>query len=585
MSTAPPRQPLWFEASGLPLLGWYHPPNGAFCRCGVVICNPIGWEAIAAHRALRLLAEQLAGVGFAVLRYDHPGQGDSSLCDEDSGLVQAWRAAVVVALDKLVELSGALELAVVGVRFGATLGLYGASDHRKTSSFAALALCPGNTWGREVRAFRGLSSVEGSTSSLSEGDEESSGFLFGRETLAAARELSLRPLPTPVPRNILLLGREGVAADSALAERLRAAGASVREQTMPGYTALMQEPRKSKPPVAAWDALVAWLSLCHPARPIAAPRTSAVPPQSAQVVPGRGAPPVKETAMSFGVGGHLFGLLAEPQGAATKSIALLLTVASHHRVGPNRMHVRWARSLAQRGIASFRFDLTGVGDSPTYAGRAENALYAAEFVADVQAAMDLLQRERGWDEFAAVGLCSGAHLAFHATNRDPRISSQLLINPQTLYYREGDTTEVTRRQTLRSNDFYKHAMLSPRTWLRILRGEIQVGPIGRALLGRLSRKAVLSLNAGVTFLRSGRAETEVGRDLRLASARGVRTLAIFCSGDEGLDYLAAHLGRNALRAGRVPGLTTRLVDGPDHTFTQLWAQRWLSDQVLEFLGG
>ena len=44
---------------------------------------------------------------------------------------------------------------------------------------------------------------------------------------------------------------------------------------------------------------------------------------------------------------------------------VLLNAGIVHRVGPNRMHVLLARALAAAGISSLRFDMSGIGDSPS----------------------------------------------------------------------------------------------------------------------------------------------------------------------------------------------------------------------------
>src|SRR3569833_1927150 len=73
---APPgeAQPIAFSGCR----GWLHPAQGALVRtAGVVIVNTVGRDGRSAYRPLRILAERLARAGFATLRYDQPGQGDS----------------------------------------------------------------------------------------------------------------------------------------------------------------------------------------------------------------------------------------------------------------------------------------------------------------------------------------------------------------------------------------------------------------------------------------------------------------------------------------------------------------------------
>lgn len=104
-----------------PLFGLYHPATGERPRSrGVLICPPIAHEHIRAHRALRFLAVQLAREGFDVLRFDYFAVGDSA-GDSEEAQVAHWQADVGAAAKELRALGGIESLAVLGVRFGATL--------------------------------------------------------------------------------------------------------------------------------------------------------------------------------------------------------------------------------------------------------------------------------------------------------------------------------------------------------------------------------------------------------------------------------------------------------------------------------
>jgi predicted alpha/beta hydrolase len=72
-------EPMFFGPEGRPLFGWlYRPPPERALGAGLVICNPFGNEALCAHRTIRHLSARAAGAGFAVLRFDYDGTGDST---------------------------------------------------------------------------------------------------------------------------------------------------------------------------------------------------------------------------------------------------------------------------------------------------------------------------------------------------------------------------------------------------------------------------------------------------------------------------------------------------------------------------
>src|SRR3954452_18804827 len=60
--------------------GWLYQPlpvAGVHRRSGIVLCAPLGHEALWLHQTIRSLSDRLAAHGFAVLRFDYAGTGDS----------------------------------------------------------------------------------------------------------------------------------------------------------------------------------------------------------------------------------------------------------------------------------------------------------------------------------------------------------------------------------------------------------------------------------------------------------------------------------------------------------------------------
>jgi len=133
---------------------------------------------------------------------------------------------------------------------------------------------------------------------------------------------------------------------------------------------------------------------------------------------------VSETTLAFGANSGLMGTLcpaAPPAGVG----ALLFNAGVVPRIGPNRLNVRIARTLAARGIPSLRFDLSGRGDSAPARGMES---YEQQAVADIRAGMTLLSERTGVSRFALMGLCSGAENAFHAALADERVIGVTLMD-------------------------------------------------------------------------------------------------------------------------------------------------------------
>jgi pimeloyl-ACP methyl ester carboxylesterase len=130
---------------------------------------------------------------------------------------------------------------------------------------------------------------------------------------------------------------------------------------------------------------------------------------------------MRETVCNFGPANGLFGILTTPDDDVKVNgapIALILNAGIVHRVGPFRMHVNLARSLAAQGFSTMRIDLSGLGDSSPRTGKLETENRAEMDVAD---AMDFLTQQTGVEEFVLLGLCSGAYNSHKVSVRDKRI--------------------------------------------------------------------------------------------------------------------------------------------------------------------
>ncbi len=116
-------EPFFFAGARGSLYGCHHrPANPTAQGAAVLLCAPTGHEYTACHRALRQLAAQLCRAGRHVMRFDYGGSGDSAGDYADARL-QGWRDDIALAIAECRRRSGAAEVALVGLRLGATLAL------------------------------------------------------------------------------------------------------------------------------------------------------------------------------------------------------------------------------------------------------------------------------------------------------------------------------------------------------------------------------------------------------------------------------------------------------------------------------
>jgi pimeloyl-ACP methyl ester carboxylesterase len=104
------------------------PSRDANPQVGIALCYPFGSEYLRIHLAFRQLAARLSRAGFAVLRFDYYGTGDSD-GDGTEASIDQWCRDTVAALDELKRQSGAATVYLIGLRLGAAVAAEVAS-HR-----------------------------------------------------------------------------------------------------------------------------------------------------------------------------------------------------------------------------------------------------------------------------------------------------------------------------------------------------------------------------------------------------------------------------------------------------------------------
>lgn len=582
------RTPYYFGSVGQRCFGWLHAPVGPARATGILLVGPIGYESLSTHRALRHLADRLARAGFPVLRYDHPGTGDSEGTLREPFPLRAWLDGVGAAMTHLREHAGVTDVGLFGVRLGATLATVAAAERGDVASLVLLAPCAtGRAYVREVRAYRLLKQQEDQfdarpADSAREGDEEAAGFQLPADLVTALRGLSALELGQRPAPSALVLARDDLPSEDALVTALTAAGVAAFHRAIPGYAAMMRDAHVAVVPTALYDEIAGWLSTTHPQMASASP---APPPTPAP--PSVDLRAVRETALSFD-GGRLFGILTEATAKAPRPrvAVILLNAGAVHHIGNNRMYVTFARAWAARGLTVLRLDVGGIGDSGPAPGKQENDVYATTVVADIQTAMRELGA-RGLDRFLLVGLCSGAYAAFRTALAGGPIVACVMMNPQTFHWKEGDTLDVTPAGTASAAAHYQRAFFRRESWAKMLRGKVDLKKLAIVVARRLQSIAAAKLDnvQRAAGMRPQPGQGDVAIDLHALLDAGIEVLMVFSTGDPGLDLLTMKAGAELDRLKMRLGFRMAFIDGTDHTFTPVWSQEALEQLLTEYLSG
>jgi alpha-beta hydrolase superfamily lysophospholipase len=290
---------------------------------------------------------------------------------------------------------------------------------------------------------------------------------------------------------------------------------------------------------------------------------------------------MREEAVLFGETGSLVGILTDPRLTASNKdlpAIVLLNAGIVHRVGPNRLSVNIARTLATMGFVVFRFDFSGIGDSEV---RGDHLPFRKSALCEVQEAMNYLSGARDSERFILMGLCSGARISFRTACCDPRVVGAVLINPMGHLHDESDEqlSAFIRNRAL-ARHYWRIAFsssFSAKNWLKAMTGKVDY---------RRAIRLVTGFRPGTLLLSKRRASTtanEVVTDLNLLAERGAQLLHIYSEGDEGLDYLHVMPGDEIKRWVESGRIEVELIPGTNHGFTLQWDQEYLLSVIQHWM--
>jgi alpha-beta hydrolase superfamily lysophospholipase len=609
MSALPRMRPLYLGSGERTFFAVLHPGSEPVQKRAVLLCAPFGWEDMCSYRSRLAWAEHLAREGYATLRIDLPGSGDSAGSPRDPGQLDRWTGAVTEAADWLRASTGAEQVTVVGIGLGGVVACRAALAGARIDELALWAVpSRARALVRELRAFSRMEVAHvledgppenaQSGADLPAGAVAANGYLLSSETVAELEALDLSELDPDLALagRALILGRDGLKSDERLQTLLERAGMSVTLADGPGFGAMTVEPQEAVAPTEVFELLSAWLSSpggslapTEPGQAGTTPdalgsATAQKPQESDHLHLQVSGVELRETPVFIErPDGRLFGVLTEPVGQREELCAVLMNAGPQRHIGPNRMWVEIARRWAARGVTTLRLDVAGIGDSDGDAAPLVRvaALYAPEYVAQARAALDALQQRGLPERTLMLGLCSGAYWSMHAALQDSRISSVVMLNPRALIWDEFSYA-VRRTQELRER------VLLPSTWLKVLRGDIT--PARHLETARaLAARAVLLPARAARRVRARRSDVQVQATEPIAEAfdalavRDQRTLMLLT----GKEPLTEELARKGLLDQLERWPTLRLVRGgtsaDTHTLTPIWLQHEVHELIDEAL--
>ena len=271
-------------------------------------------------------------------------------------------------------------------------------------------------------------------------------------------------------------------------------------------------------------------------------------------------------------GSRLLGILHKPQALSSRGV-IVVVGGPQYRVGSHRQFLLLARYLAERGVAVFRFDYRGMGDS-------DGPGVTFESVGpDIAAAIDTFLREAPEvREIVLWGLCDAASAALMYAHDDPRIWGIVLVNP---WVRSDTSIAKTHLK-----HYYLKRIFSAEFWRSLFSGRIDFADSVRNFLQTIGyaifRKSRQTAGNEKTDLDSRPFLTRMS--IGFEKYRG--QVLLITSGD---DYTAAEFKQVVSESRRWRELTRRdtvrwhELEDANHTFSRdewrntvsAWTEEWL----------
>ncbi|MDA0837283.1 MAG: alpha/beta fold hydrolase [Planctomycetota bacterium] len=267
-----------------------------------------------------------------------------------------------------------------------------------------------------------------------------------------------------------------------------------------------------------------------------------------------------EKPVAFQNENRLVGTLNLPEnGDAGRAGVVFLHGWSGYRSGPHRMFVHAARHLAEEGIASLRFDLSGRGDS----NGDKDDTNLDDMISDTLAAKTFLAQEAKVSKPVLLGICSGGNVSIGSASLDKEIAGLVLWStPLFAAFKKASDKSTKRRMMLME---YLRKALRPSTWIRLIRGQVNVGMVGKAISGDEEKKD-----------RKGRNPKDSLRDI-MSDLKGYKGPILFIYGTNDDEVIGAPVFYEEYCRENGIDVAVHFIEGANHNFYSIdWEK-----QVLE----
>lgn len=522
--------------------GW-HRVNGkghVFCHChipdssitsgiGIILISPIGPEYMFTYRTLRSLSERLADLGFHVLRYDHLGMGSSEFDLYRKDILSDWSESLSQLTDNFKSSYKLTNINHLCIRSGSIILTEYLKTNRTSNAIYWFPYPNGKSWVRDMEVMsNGVKDMDGSIDAL--------GYPLTQLNAERISSLDLKKSSMLIDDKILLIEDSASLPNKSLHEALSNQADFILDR-MEGMKELLNVVSYSKVPRHILDQLCGWLTKNSPSLDDKS-LDNASSDNDSFISSTFSNSQFSESVYNSSEG-SIFGITTKPNNQEIAHMVVLVNAGSGHQVGPNRINVFLARSLAKLEIASIRIDLKHLGDSASY----DESSQLNPFVINKNMDIDFVIKDI--DKLynvpiTLVGLCSGAHNQFHAAlnSQSLNIKQLVLINPINFYYRVGqsfEASDVAREEVAQKS--YQQNFANSKKWISLLKNPRKILSI-IATIFRIFNNKFISVYKKISSKLGVKNYSQLDKDLLSLVQRHINIHLICSDSDPGIQIIS-----------------------------------------------
>jgi len=293
---------------------------------------------------------------------------------------------------------------------------------------------------------------------------------------------------------------------------------------------------------------------------------------------------MKEKILCFGRSSHLTGILTYPEEVKAEYCVIYTNSGVVHKVGPNEINVRLSRALCTEGIAGFRFDSYGLGDSESLD---DNNLSEDNKVSEIREVIHEITKDTEISKFIIFGLCSSSTFALESLKKIEPIKGAIIADGT--FNNENEIKELLENALISCKlRYYKKNAFKISRWRKIISGksyflkkEILL-QIPGLLISRFKKMVISEKTKQIP-------EKEIiTLDFDHITGKEKRLYLLFTEGDHMYDLFNLSLQKGFFRYSKNNYIKYEFLKNVDHTFTTHWSQimlilkikNWIKNEIV-----